>query len=84
MKPLVTVLALALLVAGCSSAQERQHRIAQRIAQECIDRGYKDGTSEFENCRLQLQQEEEKRREERMRWNDDFRPAAPPQKTYQW
>jgi hypothetical protein len=49
----IIFLALALLLAGCASAEQ----IAERNNQRCADRGYQPGTPDFNKC-LQLVENE--------------------------
>ena len=75
---------VAVLLAGCSTPKERARQRAQREAAECTKRGFEEGTDAFESCRIEVRAEMLKRKEERMRPADDFRPKPAPQATFKW
>ncbi len=77
------IIILVLLVIGCSSAEERAQKRAQKEIDACVSRGIAPETPEFDKCRAEMRRAEQKRREERMQGTDDLHsPSA--QRAHRW
>ena len=68
----VLLLSLALLLAGCASAEQ----LAQRDHERCIARGYKPETKDFNDCMALVENERVARRD--MRHREQIEKSANP------
>ena len=84
MKLRALMVGCVLMVAACSSSQERAQKQAERENKACVERGLEPGTEAFDACRMQVREKQRQRMEDRMRNSDDFRPKGGAQQNYRW
>lgn len=53
------------MICACSSAEERQQAQARHEIDECAKRGFTQGTADFDDCRLEVRQREERKVQDR-------------------
>ncbi len=76
--------ALLVLLSGCSSREERAQIRAKQEITSCKERGLEEGTEAFDACRMQARAASKKREEERLDFNDHFRPDPVMNTVYGW
>ena len=71
---LLAVLALGALTSGCLTTSPEQ--AAKRNEERCVNRGYKPGTPDFQDCVVRIESEADQRRESNRRYEME-KPGGP-------
>ena len=70
----ILLLALSALVTGCITTSPEQQ--AKRNEERCVTRGYKPGTSDFQDCVVRVENEADQRKESNRRYEME-KPGGP-------
>jgi hypothetical protein len=71
---LLAVLTLGMLTTGCLTTSPEQ--LAKRNEERCVNRGYKPGTPDFQDCVVRVEGEADQRKESNRRYEME-KPGGP-------